>query len=372
MYKSVVVGIGVLFYVFFLTHVVCAQEKKENVFLHPDKFYKKYFPHLKINYKPSDSAYIKTYPKNYMTIAVHFLTPKIYADIIPAGASQAASQLRTNVNTITGLSASYRHVTAGFALSLLPPLGDKPNYTHTRYRTATIKYKSPVYVLTFKFMKINGLTDVNGFNALAGNNVNTQRPDISMKEYEFEGIYNFNWKKYSFLSTIDYTEGQIKSKAGFLMKAGIYNQQLYCDTNLLSVAQRPYFKEFDNITKMVGYYIKLAPGIGGNLVFKKHFYASLSAFSPLNLYVNRLYTADDAVVRKETTLQWVLDAAMSIGYQSRRFYAAVHCEVDGRTAKLAVFTYTSVYSYVGIDFGYRFITPKIIKKFYKETMPPGM
>jgi|GEM_PF-1652855 len=372
MHKLFIVGIVLLLCEFFFSGSVQAQETKQNVFLHPDKFYKKFFPHLKVKYNPSDSNYIKTYPNSYMTVALHLLSPKIYANITPAGAPQAASQLRTNINTITGFSASYRHITAGFALSLLPPVQDQPGYTHTRYHTATIKYKSPVYVLTFKYMKIKGMTDVNTFNAPNTDTPYTPRPDISIKEYQFEGIYNFSWKKYSYLATLDFTQDQIKSRIGFLLKAGVYNQQIYSDSNLLSMQQRSYFKQFDDITKIVSYSVKFAPGIGGNIVIKKHFYAAFSVFSPLNLYVNRLYSADNAVTRKHTTIQWVADGSASIGYQTKYFYAALRCELDARTANLNTVSYTTVYNYIGVDIGYRFTAPKMVKRFYKETMPPGM
>lgn len=373
--KWIKIAIGIMFFVVALqTH---AQEKKEkekreNVFLHPDKFYKKYFPDLKIKYNPSDSNYIKTYPKNYMTVALRVLSPKIYANITPTNFSNASSDFRTNINTITGLSFSYRHITAGFALSLLPPIGDSPDYVHTKYHTATIKYKSPVYILTFRYMKIKGFTDVNSFNAEYSFENNIQRPDISLKEYEFEAIYNFNWKKYSYLATIDYTESQIKSRIGFMLKAGIYNQQLYSDTNLFSAPQRPYFDAVHSVSKMVGYTFKISPGIGGNIVIKKNFYAAISFFSPISFYLNYLYTNDKQLLQNQANVQWLLDGSMSIGYRTNRFYTAIRLDVDGRSAALNTLMYTSVYNYIGLDIGYRFITPRFIKKFYKDTMPPGM
>jgi len=307
-----------------------------------------------------------------MTVALHVLSPKIYTNIEPVNYSGASSNFRTNIKTITGLSFSYRHVTAGFALSLLPPIGDSPDYIRTKYHTATIKYKSPIYILTFRYMKIKGVTDINSFNAQYSFQKNIQRPDISLKEYEFEAIYNFNWKKYSYLSTIDYTESQIKSHLGFMLKVGIYNQQLYSDTNLFSAPQRPYFDAVHSISKMVGYTFKISPGIGGNIVVKKNFYAAFSFFSPISLYLNRLYAPDKELVQKQTSLQWLLDGSMSIGYHTNRFYTAIRCDVDGRNARLNTFTYTSVYNYLGLDIGYRFAAPKPIKKFYKATMPPGM
>jgi hypothetical protein len=362
----------VLGFFLFTVFTLHAQEKKQNVFLHPDKFYKKYFPDLKIKYNPSDSNYIKTYPKKYATVAMHIFSPTVYVNIEPKGALMASSRFRTNIKTITGFSFSYRHVTAGFALSLLPPVGDPPNYVNTKYRTATIKYKSPIYILTFRFMKVKGMTDINEFNSLNSYQSTVLRNDITIKEYMFEGIYNFNWKKYSYLSTIDNTEGQIKSHLGFMVKAGIYSQQFYGDSNLLSVAQRDYFQEYNNITRVMGYNIKLSPGIGGNLVIKKHFYAAISIFSPYNLYINRLYSVDEEVVHKETSLEWLLDGSASLGYQSKCFFTAVRFDLDARSARLNTVGYTSAYNYIGLVVGYRFVAPRVMKNFYKNTMPPGM
>jgi hypothetical protein len=349
-----------------------AQEKKQNVFLHPDKFYDKYFPHIRITYNPSDSNYIKVYPKKNVTVAMHVFSPTVFINMEPVGALQASSQFRTNIKTITGFSCSYRHITAGFALSLLPPVGDPPNYAPTKYRTATIKYKSPIYVLTFRFMKVQGMTDINQFNVLDTMQSTVQRSDLTIKEYMFEGIYNFNWKKYSYLSTLDHTEAQIKSHLGFMVKSGIYTQKFYGDSNLLSVPQRTYFENYNDISKVVGYNLKLSPGLGGILVVKKHFYGSIAVFSPLSLYINRLYSTDDKVVHKETNFLWGLDGSASVGYQSKRFFAAINFQLDGRTAALNNVRYTSAYNYIGLDIGFRFVAPRVMKRFYEYTMPPGM
>src|SRR5690554_6227813 len=94
---------------FFLMFDIQAQEKRENVFLHPQKFYKKFFPKLKKAPNPLDTSYIKTYP-NYLCIGAHVLLPKIYANLNPVGIKSegqgASSKFRTNINTILSFSGS--------------------------------------------------------------------------------------------------------------------------------------------------------------------------------------------------------------------------------------------------------------------------
>jgi hypothetical protein len=373
MHRFFIFIILLLLNLFFVKNIY-AQNGKENVFLHPDKFYRKFFPHLKIRHLPLDSQYVRTYP-NYLSVAAHVLIPQIYVDLNPVGpkskGAHASSQFRTNINTIIGFSGSYRFVTAGFALATKSNLGNKRDYAHSSYRTATIHYNNPKYSLQFKFIKIGGLTDVNELNNLDSTHHFTQRKDITTKEYHFEGIYNFSWKKYSYVAPIDFTQRQIKSRIGFLIKAGIYNNQLYSDSNLLSMRQRKYFEEFTNITRMNSYSVKLAPGIGANLVFLKRFYVSTSVFIPYNLYFNRLFIGKD-LSRKETSIQLVFDGLVSIGYQSKRFYTGLRYQADSKGARLKYISTTTVYSYIGFDLGYRFLTPQAVKKVYKDTMPPGM
>lgn len=350
-----------------------AQAQDENVFLHPDKFYKKFFPHFRIKKSPVDSTFIKTYP-NYLSASTKIVLPKIYLDLSPSviKGTNVTSMFRTNVNTIIGFSGSYRFVTAGFAIALKSNPDAKKDYANTRYRSATIKYNSAKYSLEFKFIKLNGLTDINKENSVDSTKLYTIRQDLILKEFHVEGIYNFSWKKYSYMAPIDFTERQVKSRLGFLLKAGVYNNQLYSDSNILSIAQRPYFKGFDNVSRMNSYSVKLAPGVGGNLVFMRRLYLAATIFVPYNLYFSRLYTTKNFLVGKETSIQLVFDGMVSLGYQSKRFYAGLRYQAESKRAKLSNFSSAIVYSYIGFDIGYRFKTPKIVKKIYKKTMPPGM
>ncbi len=366
-----------VFFIFseiFFVNIVSAQ--KENVLLHPDKFYKKFFPNLRIkNKKPFDSLYIKTYP-NYLSVGTHFLLPKIYLDINSPHSNGAggsvSSNFRTNVSDIIGFSASYRFVTAGFALALNSNIAKNEGYAHTSYHTATIKYNGPKYSLQFRYMKIVGLTDINESNNQDTSHRYINREDISIKEFQFEGIYNFGWKKYSYTAPIDYFQRQLKSRVGILLKAGVYYNQVQGDSNLLSGSQRAYFDNFDNVLEIVNYNVKVAPGVGGNLVFLRKFYLSAAVFTPYNLCFNKLYTYDEKLISNATSILITLDGVVSLGYQSKRLYAGIKYQADSKRANFGNYSVNTLYSYFGMDVGYRFIAPKILKKIYKKTMPPGM
>lgn len=352
---------------------VSAQDDGIEVFLNPKKFYRKFFPNLKIKKPNIDSSYVKSYP-NYLTVGAHLLLPATDLDIHSLSsttqASDASSLFRTNINNILAFSASYRFIGAGFALAVSGKK-DNPNLASTAYRTATIKYNSAAYYLQFKFMRTKGFTDVNENNA-TGTAPFTKRDDLVIREYQFEGMYNLGWKKYSYYAPIDYTQRQLKSHFGILLKAGAYYNQLAVDSNLLTVKQRPFFDDFEDIRKIRTTSFKVAPGAGANLVFYRRLYLSAAVFTPYNLYFYKYFTTDDQLTQKGASIAIVLDASISLGYQSERLYAGIRYQADNKQVELNTVKINTLFSYFGFDLGYRFKAPRFVKKVYKDTMPPGM
>lgn len=366
----------VLFFALLPASVAAQVEEAEGieVFLHPKKFYHKFFPNLKIKKPDIDSSYVKSYP-NYLTIGTHLILPATNLDInsqsLTENASNASSFFRTNISNILAFSAGYRFIGIGFALAVSSEKKDKQDYASTAYRTATIKYNSAAYYLQFKYMRTKGFTDVNEENAM-GISPYTKRDDLLVKEYQFEGMYNFGWKKYSYYAPIDYTQRQLKSQYGILIKGGVYYNQLSADSNLLTLKQRPLFDEFEDIRKIRTTSFKVAPGIGANLVLSRRLYLSAAIFAPYNLYFYNYFTEGDIRVQKGTSIAIVLDGSISLGYQSERLYAGIRYQADSKRVKMNTVEIDTLFSYFGFDLGYRFNTPKFVKKVYKDTMPPGM
>jgi len=358
-----------------LQHHVFAQKekekKKENVFLHPEKFYKKFFPGLRLKPNPPDSLYIKTYP-NRLSVSVHLLSPSIRFNISPGNSNTpGASRFRTNVADIVGFNVGYRLVSAGFSFLLKSGIEAHDNYAKSNYHTATIKYNSGIYSFQFMYLNLKGLTDVNPSNSLAPGPYR-ERPDIVNKEYKFEGIYNPSWKKYSFIAPFTFTQRQLKSRFGFLFKAGVYYAQLSGDSALVGRNQQHYYNDFNNVNVIRAVSIRLAPGAGGNFVFHKHYYLSGAFFPSYDLYLYKYLSSLSEKANGKQAFAFVLDGKASLGYQSQRFYTGLRYEVERRHASLQSIQTNNVYSYLGLEIGYRFNAPGFIKKGYKETMPPGM
>ena len=163
----------------------------------------------------------------------------------------------------------------------------------------------------------------------------------------------------------------MKSRAGFLLKTGVYYNQLSGDSALLSPPQRSSFKDFSDVTTIRSLSVRIAPGFGINKIFHRTIYFSVVGFASTDLFIYKYLTSREDKVSGTATAIFVLEGKASLGYQSRRLYAGVRYETEHRFNSLQRIGLNTSFNYAGIELGYRFDAPKIIKKVYKETMPPG-
>jgi len=359
-------------------HSIFAQDKKFKDFIlfHPHRFYRKFMPGMKVKRNPPDSTYIKTYP-NYLSVGMHVLSPAISVNWQPRqtapGNYNASSKFRTNVSDIAGFSASYRFVSFGFAFLLKSGMNMHADYAPSRYRTATIKFSGSANTFQFKYIRIQGFTDIAQPDHLDPAPRLRQRRDMVNKEFQFEILHNFHWKKYSYIAPLTFAQRQIKSHAGFLLKAGVYYDQLSGDSTLINAHQKPYYDALDEARVLRSLSIRLAPGVGANLIFFKSIYVSLVGFASCDLYLYKyLKNTNESGVMGKQTFGWVLDGKASVGYHAKRLYAGVRFETERRAATLYNMESQKTYTYTGIELGYRFDAPGFVQKFYKKTMPPGM
>jgi len=352
-------------------HAHGQEKKRENVLLHPQKFYRKYMPGLKIKPNPPDTNYIKTYP-NYLSVGMHILSPAIQMKVRPRGnnAPDISSAFRTNITDVLGFSVNYRYIAAGFAFLMNTGMNMHSNYARSHYRTATIKYSNAGRSFQFKYIRIRGFTDVRQ----AGNRDQryVRRPDMISKEYQFEGIQNFNWRKYSYIAPLTFAQRQIKSHAGFLLKGGAFYTEISGDSALLNARQQPYYKDLAGARVLRTVALRIAPGIGYNYVHQHSIYFSIVVFTSPDLYFYKYLETPTEERSAQTRIIFVLDTKAGLGYHTRRFYAGLRYELEHRAGPLQGLLLSNTYQYTGIELGYRFNAPKIVKKVYKATMPPGM
>jgi hypothetical protein len=361
----------------FTTLALCGEvqvfAQNENVFLHPQKFYKKYMPNLRIKKDLPDSTYIRLYP-NYLSASVHLRSPSMKFEMTPrSGLPGGGVSFRTSIADIVGANVSYRYISAGFAFVLNTGMQLNSTYERSRYRTATIKYNKGGFAFQYKYIRVKGLTDVYTSSGRESSIEYIKRPDIVSKEFQFEGTLNPAWRKYSFMAPFTFSERQIKSFGGLLFKTGLYYSQMSGDSSLIHHSKLAYYRgELSSVNVIRSLSLRLAPGAGANVVIKERCYASLAVFPSWDIYFYKYLENPNQKVMGSQTLAFAFEGNASIGYQSKRLYAGVRYEIENNTVVLQGFNSKKIYASLGFEIGYRFNAPRVVKNVYKKTMPPGM
>ncbi len=319
-----------------------------------------------------DSTYIQSYPQ-YLTMGMFTIAPsvsmKLETQDPKAEGQNLVSDYRANISNILGFTVGYRGINVAVGFNVPSDNQRNKDLVPSKYNTFSVRLKNPVYYLFFRYSKLQGLTDMNEQNNLDTLSRYLSRGDIRLREYVFEGIYNFSWKKYSYTAPLTFLQRQLKSRVGILAKTGISYNELSADSGLVTSRQSPFFDQLNDVSRISGVSIKLAPGFGGNLVFFHRIYLSAALFVAYDLYLYDYTKFSDGSTKSGASFIVVLDGRASLGYQSKRFYIGLRYEVDRRGVKFSKAQLTNEYSYVGLELGYRFKAPGFMNKAYDKIVP---
>ncbi len=324
----------------------------------------------KKRYQP-DKKYIESYP-SYLSVGVFTIAPtinlKLSSELKESTNKNVTSGFKANISNILGFTVGYRGINVAVGFKVGSKDQKNEQYAKSRYNSIIVRLRHPVYYLLFRYSSVKGLTDLNSANHNPADTLSKylRRGDISSTDYQFEGIYNFSWRKYSYTAPLTFLQRQVKSHVGILLKSGLSYNELSADSAIVSARQRPYYEEFSDVRRLTGLSIKAAVGFGGNLVFFKRMYLSATLFVAYDLYLYKYTRFSDGSSRNGQSFVVVFDGRASLGYQSERFYIGLRYEGDSRGAKIDHVRITTQYSYVGFEVGYRFKAPGFLKKGYDK------
>ncbi|MFN8415915.1 MAG: DUF4421 family protein [Cytophagaceae bacterium] len=319
---------------------------------------------------PVDSNFIHSY-REYLTIGIFTASPINTMYFSPRrgdSLDKYTTTLTANISNSIGFTAAFRsiYVAVGFRTPLDPE--SKESKGNTISNSLGIRFNNPKFLISADYRKIKGY-----FNELEYHKTPDDKTiyaingGLEQKLYSIRGIYNFNWKKYSLLAPLNYTQRQIKSKVGLLFNAGIFRNSIQSDTTLSQSSSHAQYITFENAYKLNYTSIKLGPGAGFNIVAIKRFYLSFMMFLSIDNVFYSIYSNDN-LLEKKYTMSMYFDGRASLGYQSKRFYLAFKYIGD----RIVFFTndmkYENSLGIVTLDFGYRFNAPGFIKKGYDATL----
>lgn len=321
--------------------------------------------------KPVDSNYIHSY-REYLTVGVFTATPINTLTFTPTTITDTnnvyTTSLQSNISNSLGFTLAFRSIyfALGFRIPLDPE--SKSSKGQTYFNNLGLRFNNPRFLLSIDSRKIKGYYyDLNSYKTVDDKTVYQTNETLSQSQFSIRGVYNFNWRKYSLLAPVNYTQRQVKTKIGFLLNVGFSKNKLSSDTTLVDITTASVYKSFNNAYQLNYTSLKVGPGIGLNFVLRKRIYLSLMMFLSVDNIFYSIHSNNQLIEDKYTKNMYT-EGRASLGYQSKRFYVALKYVGDKIEFKSSDMKYENNLGIVTLDFGYRFKAPGILKKAYNATL----
>ena len=319
-----------------------------------------------------DTNYIMSYPQ-LLTFGVFTATPVMEVSIKPTdkNISSYGSDFLGNFSNILGFTFAYRNVaiSLGFKTPVGPGKDDrKGNSAHTNL---IAKIKKPWLSIIVDYRRYTGYYDNNvaGYADESSQHFYYVRPDIRFKNIGANGVYNFSWKKYSYNAPLTFSERQLRTRIGFLVKAGLnYMNIRSSDSTILSRTQTSIFTSFDDIKSINAVLLKAGPGAGINLVLFKRFYFALNYFLMGNFIEYTYATEANSASRWQGNTNFYTETATCFGYNSKRLFMGITINGDINIMNVQKASIKTNFASAGITLGYRFNAPEFFSKAWNKTL----
>jgi hypothetical protein len=320
------------------------------------------------NKPKEDTNFIQSY-KKYFTIGAFSATPENEIEFTSHKKfTSTATTLKANLANTLGFTLGYRNIYLAVGFKTPFSLASKSQFGQTSYDALSLKVQNPRYLLSFDYRGIQGY--YNAFPITENNqSIYIQRGDIGTQQYILSGIFNLNWKKFSYLASLIHTERQLKSKVGLLLKSSLSYNSITSDSTLVKNTELiSKVKTVYDVATMNYLSTKIGPGIGLNLILFKRIYLSSMAFYCFDIVGYQYFTHTGTEIISSASVTGFAEARAALGYQSRRFYMGLKFFGDRVTFHTTQNQITTHFATVTVDIGYRLNAPGFLKKGYDATL----
>ncbi len=313
-----------------------------------------------------DTNYIKSY-KHYLTIGIFIGTPINTLTLTPKDSTIKPTAYSTNLASAIGFTGSYKGISGSFAFRANPEADATSKYGTTKYKSFSLGTQRTRFSIRLDYRKVAGF--YNGDSVITtANSPDTyfKRSDVSTKQYMISGLYNFSWRKYSYQSSFIFTEHQLKTRVGFIMKSSVSFNRLQSDSSLINLDRMA--TDAEKIQQLNFTSFLVGPGMGLNVVVAKRVYFSLMIFYSLDFVTYTLINNNNSTNIRDNSLTGFYEGRAALGYHSKRFYAGIKVVGDKIAVQTQGYTVENSFGVLTLDIGYRFVAPGILKKAYAKTL----
>jgi hypothetical protein len=309
-----------------------------------------------------DTAYIESYDNS---LALRVVVPQRFFNVaIRNNETGAKYTYRPNLRFGLGVGFSYRWLAMDFTIS---PKGTGRNNDKFG-ETSQFNLNASAYltrnVISMSFRHYEGAYITNPQDYLPdwdSSQARPLRPDFKTTAFNLKYIIPFNWKRYSFRTTM-LLDGRLKKSSGSVMAySSLYYLNVNADSTLLPSEYAGSFPDEASISKMN--IVMLSQSIGYTYTFViKRFYFTVSAYPSISFNLGEIESG--AGKYGPNPVSFKLMSVNGVGFNSRRWYTGLYFTFDNNFVSLPYdLRLANNLGQWRIFVGYRIKAPKVMQKY---------
>ncbi len=315
----------------------------------------------------ADTNYVKSY-KNYLTLGMFIAAPVNTLTITPKDTLKPPTQYKTNLSSVIGFTGAYKSISGSIGFRIPAEANQTYKYGTTSFKSFSIGTQQTKFALRYDYRKVGGFYNSDSLIAQTATQPSTyfKRSDVTSTQYMISGLYNFSWKKYSYQSSFNFSEHQLKTRVGFILKSSVSFNRLDSDSSLINTqgakTNAEKVQQLNYTSFLVG------PGMGLNVVIAKRIYFSLMLFSSFDFVTYTFINNNNDTKNRSNSFTSFYEGRVALGYHSKRFYAGLKFIGDQIAVQTTDYRVENLFGAITLDIGYRFHAPHILKKVYEKTL----
>lgn len=296
--------------------------------------------------------YIKSYPDHFFIWPV-LKQRKLDFDVKTIGGSRRET-LGYKANKPFSFGVGMYLFELGFELAFAVPLDQQSIdiYGESKVRDVQLNILGKKWGIDAYYQKYKGYYVDDPATKVPAGLPYPQRGDIASRNLGVSVNYTFNYNKFSFRSSYNFAESQLRSAGSFILFATINAFRAEGDSAIMG---QPYFDKFGNAAYIQNIRVTtlgVAPGYTYSLIHQGFFLNGTLAIGPAHNWLS--YQREDGTEKNDIRFNAYIAARLSLGYNGDRFFGGLTFMNSGRNAKFDAVEMTNANSSFKIIMGYRF------------------
>jgi hypothetical protein len=297
------------------------------------------------------SIYIKGFPDDFFIWPV--LTERSL-DFVIEDRPDKNKRLTYRSNKPTTLGLGVYLFEVGLELSFAIPVAEKKKeiYGESDASDLQLNIFTKKWGLESYYRRYEGFYIADADVVLPPNVPFPQRVDVTTRNIGITGNYVFNNKKYSFRSSYNYSERQLRSNGSFVLFGSINGFRARGDSAIIAEAYRGDFGNNVGIQEIKTTSLAIAPGYAYSFIYKGFFINATLGLGPAHNWLAQ--TNEDGETKYDIEFTAFIAARVAIGYNGDRMFGGLSYISQAQRARFETVQLRNTTGSFKLVIGFRF------------------